>query len=202
MLFYGLRVNQAKTRCSMLIVIMLPILAGCAGGGLGRNEAKEPTDYVVYSAEQFGPWVLSHYLLPEHEEVQAVTGLVNLFAEIDQTQHWADLDWSPLLPYAAPWYHVNLHNKSFRYNYYVRNKMETRFEDLEIETIQFLITTANQHNPGVPTGIFEATVKAKVFVSMGPVNAAWQATYQGEFRLKKYNNVWKVDRADYRFITP
>jgi len=188
--------NRAKTlSLKLLVLLLLSTLFGCAqGGSLGQHETREPTDYIVYFAESYGPYELSHYLLPEHEEVQAVTKFVHRFAEVDQTQHWTNLNWSPLRPHVPQWYDLTRLNKV---QYYVSNKLETRFKDVEFENIDFVMRTGHPDNPGMPTGIFEATVIAKVIVSHVQANSEWQAVYRAEFRLTKYDNTWKVNSANY-----
>ena len=193
--------NRAKALSLKMLglLLLLSILSGCAkGGSLSQHETREPTDYIVYFAESYGPYQLTHYLLPEHEEVQAITKLVHLFAQVDQTQHWTNLDWSPLRPHVPPWYDLTRLNKAQNY---VNNKLETRFEDVEIECIDFVMRTGHPDNPGMPAGIFEATVIEEVTVSHVQTNSEWQAVYLAEFRLTKYDNIWKVNSAKYTLAT-
>lgn len=202
MLSLWFRFNRAKALSVKVLVLLLLLstMFGCVrSGSLGLHETKEPTDYIVYLAEPYGPYELIHYLLAEHEEVQAVSALVHSFTVVDQTQRWTNLDWSPLRSLVPPWYDLTRINKVQQY---VNNKLETRFEDMEIENISFVMRTAHRSNPGISTEIVEANAKAKVTVSYVNVNSAWQAVFLAEFRLSKYDSIWKVNAANYTMTPP
>jgi len=156
----------------VLLLLLALLMAGCKSGVAQEQtyETQEPTPYEVYMGKGAeGGAVLTHYLLPEHEDVVLVLETITSFIQVDLTQSWQKLNWDGLQPLV-----VNFHDQTRQElaEGYLSNKLETTVESLEVKQIVY---GGDPIMPGYP--LFRASVAGKVTIRYLNADPEWLAQH-------------------------
>ena len=200
MLLHQRKCSMNATLLAVALVSLLAFaLTGCGDSAkLGEYETSESTNYMVLTLSQTE---VSHFLLPEHQDVQAVLQAVAGFTAADLNQNWHDLDWTSLRPFAATSFNLNRPNNA---EGYIVNQLETRFRRVEVDSIVFRLGggyagSQLQHTHASATG--------KVALSYVQASSEWLArngaeldaeyTFDMTLNLMKVSNRWRVTSVSY-----
>lgn len=200
MLPHQRKCSRNTTLLAVAVVSLLAFfLTGCGDSAkLGEYETRETTNYMVLTLSQTE---VSHFLLPEHQDVQAVLQTATGFTAGDLSQSWVDLDWTSLRPFVATSFDLNRpHNAEG----YMVNQLETRFRRLDVASIAFRLGRGDGSSQLQHT---HASVAGKLALSYMQASSEWLArngaelnaeyTFDMTLNLMKVSNRWRVTSVSY-----